>query len=105
MRDAFGWSLDRFLYFGGYPGAASLVSDEERWERYILDALVETTLARDILLMTRVDKPALLRQLFELARAYSGQTSPTRRCWACSMMRGTPPPWPTTLTFWPEPEW
>lgn len=73
MRDAFGWDLDRFLVFGGYPGAAPLVDDEERWRSYVLDSLVETTLSRDILLLTRVDKPALLRQLFQLACAYSGQ--------------------------------
>lgn len=73
MRDGFGWKLERFLYFGGYPGAASLARDEERWRRYILDSLVETTLSRDIFLLTRVDKPALLRRLFQLACAYSGQ--------------------------------
>jgi uncharacterized protein len=73
MKAAFAWSLEEYLYFGGYPGAAPLVKEEERWARYILDALVETTLSRDVLLLTRVDKPALLRQLFELARAYSGQ--------------------------------
>lgn len=73
MREAFGFSLDRFLYFGGYPGAAPLADDPERWRRYLLDALIETTIARDVLLMTRVDKPALLRRLFELACRYSGQ--------------------------------
>lgn len=73
MRDAFGWTLDRYLYFGGYPGAAPLVDDEERWRRYILDSLIETTISRDVLLMARVEKPALLRQLFQLGCAYSGQ--------------------------------
>ncbi len=73
MRDAFGFSLDKYLYFGGYPGAASLCADEPRWNRYILDSLVETTLSRDILWMTQVNKPALLRQLFHLACSYSGQ--------------------------------
>ena len=73
MRDAFGWSLERYLYFGGYPGAAPLVGDRERWGRYILDSLIETTLSRDILLLTRIDKPALLRQLFRLGCDYSGQ--------------------------------
>jgi uncharacterized protein len=73
MREAFGFDLDRFLFFGGYPGAAALVEDEERWRAYILDSLVETTLARDILLLTRVDKPALLRQVFRLACDYSVQ--------------------------------
>jgi len=73
MRAAFGFSLDQYLYFGGYPGAAPLVGEPARWRRYILDALVETTIARDVLLLTRVDKPALLRRLFELGCRYSGQ--------------------------------
>ena len=73
MRAAFGFSLEQYLYFGGYPGAASLVDEPARWSRYIKDALIETTIARDVLLLTRVDKPALLRQLFELGCRYSGQ--------------------------------
>jgi predicted AAA+ superfamily ATPase len=73
MRAAFGFSLDQYLYFGGYPGAAPLIKDPQRWKRYLLDALIETTLARDVLLMTRVDKPALLRRLFDLGCRYSGQ--------------------------------
>ena len=73
MRAAFGFTLDQYVYFGGYPGAAPLAGEPERWRRYILDALVETTIARDVLLLTRVDKPALLRRLFELGCRYSGQ--------------------------------
>jgi len=73
MRDAFGMSLDEYIYFGGYPGAAELRDDEERWRNYIVDALIETTISRDILLMTQVNKPALLRQLFYLGCNYSGQ--------------------------------
>ena len=73
MREAFGVSAEQFLYFGGYPGAAPLIEDPPRWRRYLLDALVETTIARDVLLLTRVDKPALLRRLFELGCRYSGQ--------------------------------
>jgi len=73
MREAFGWSLEQFVFFGGYPGAAPLIEEEERWARYIADSLIETTLARDILLMTRVHKPALLRRLFQLGCDYSGQ--------------------------------
>lgn len=74
MRGAFGFTLEQFLYFGGYPGAASLAGDVPRWRRYLLESLVETTISRDVLSMTRVDKPALLRRLFELACRYSGQT-------------------------------
>jgi uncharacterized protein len=73
MHDAFGWTVDQYIYFGGYPGAAPLADDPDRWARYVKDALIETTLSRDVLLLTRVDKPALLRQLFELACTSSGQ--------------------------------
>jgi predicted AAA+ superfamily ATPase len=45
MRAAFGWDLDRYIYHGGYPGAATLASDHERWVNYILDSLVETTIS------------------------------------------------------------
>lgn len=73
MRDAFGWDLETYIYYGGYPGAASLIADRKRWARYIADSLVETTIARDILLLSRVDKPALLRRMFMLGCDYSGQ--------------------------------
>ncbi|MCX6996975.1 MAG: ATP-binding protein [Kiritimatiellaeota bacterium] len=73
MKAAFGWSVEQYVYFGGYPGAAALIADENRWRRYIVDALIETTIARDILLLSRVDKPALLRRLFHLGCDYSGQ--------------------------------
>lgn len=73
MKSAFGFTLEQHLYFGGYPGAAPLAGDPPRWRRYLLDSLVETTIARDVLLLTRVDKPALLRRLFELGCRYSGQ--------------------------------
>lgn len=73
MRAAFGWNLEQYIYFGGYPGASGLIEDENRWRRYIIDSLIETTISRDILLLTRVDKPALLRRLFQLACDYSGQ--------------------------------
>ena len=73
MRSAFSWNVDEFIFYGGYPGAASLIDDHQRWRRYVLDSLVETSIARDVLLMSRVDKPALLRRLFELACRYSGQ--------------------------------
>jgi hypothetical protein len=73
MTGAFGWSLDQYIYYGGYPGSAPLIGEPERWRTYVLDSLVETTLSRDILLMRRVDKPALLRRLFELGCEYSGR--------------------------------
>ncbi len=73
MRRAFKFDLDRFLVFGGYPGAAALVRDQARWAAYVRESLVDTTLNLDVLQLSRVDKPALLRRLFELACTHSGQ--------------------------------
>lgn len=73
MQEAFGWSIEQYVYFGGYPGSASLINDEERWKNYIKDSLIETSISKDILMLTRVDKPALLKRLFELGCLYSGQ--------------------------------
>lgn len=73
MHAAFGWGPEQFVFYGGYPGAAPLISDGARWSAYIRDSLIETTISRDVLLLTRVDKPALLRRLFELSCRYSGQ--------------------------------
>ncbi len=73
MRDAFGFSPDRYIYFGGYPGSASIAGDETRWKQYIRDSLVDTSISRDILMMKRVDKPSLLKRLFEIGCLYSGQ--------------------------------
>jgi Predicted ATPase (AAA+ superfamily) len=73
MHAAFDFDLDRFLYYGGYPARARDVDDEPRWASYIRDSLVETTISRDVLLLSPVTKPALLRNLFRLACAYSGQ--------------------------------
>ena len=72
-RQAFGWPLERWLYFGGYPGAAPFVDDEPAWKRYVTDSLIETVIARDVLQMQTVTKPALLRHLFALAAGYPAQ--------------------------------
>ena len=73
MREAFGLSLEQYIYFGGYPGSAMLLKDEQRWKDYIRAAMIETAIQRDILQQTPVNKPALLRQTFELGAAYSGK--------------------------------
>jgi predicted AAA+ superfamily ATPase len=73
MGAAFGWDLATFIRYGGYPGSAQIVADPDRWRSYMLDALIEPTLSRDLFLLTRIDKPALLRQLFRLGIDYSGQ--------------------------------
>ena len=73
MNAAFGISLDQYIFFGGYPGAVDLLSTESRWKQYVRDALIEPAITKDVLLMTRVDKPALLRQLFHLGTVGSGK--------------------------------
>ena len=73
MSEAFDFDLPRYVCFGGYPGAAPLVHDQERWHAYITGAVVEPNIERDVLAMQRVDKPSLLKALFELVAGYSGQ--------------------------------
>ena len=73
MTEAFGFDLERYLFFGGYPGAASGTGDVERWATYVQTSLIAPNIERDVLSMTRVDKPALLRRLFYLGASYSGQ--------------------------------
>ncbi len=73
MQSAFGFSPEQYAWFGGYPGSAALIEDEKRWKSYIKDSLIETSLTKDLLMLTRIDKPGLLRNLFELGCLYSGQ--------------------------------
>ena len=73
-REAFGWNLEKWLYFGGYPGAVPFAEDESAWKRYITDSLIETVLARDVIQMSRITKPVLLRHLFALAATLPAQS-------------------------------
>lgn len=73
MYQAFGWTAEQYVWFGAYPGAASLILDELRWKKYVNDALIAPAITRDILSLTRVDKPALLQRLFEFGCLFSGQ--------------------------------
>ena len=73
MQEAFGMSFDEYIYFGGYPGAVSLITDIERWNNYIRDSVIDATINKDILCDTVIGKPALMRQTFELGASYSGQ--------------------------------
>lgn len=73
MQQSFDWSIEQYIFFGAYPGAAPFIGDEARWSSYIRNALIETTISRDILSVTSVKKPSLLRHLFQLGCHYSGQ--------------------------------
>ena len=73
MKECFGLTLDQYLFYGGYPGAAFLIQDEDRFQQYIQSAIIDATINKDILMDTPINKPALLRQTFELGAAYSGE--------------------------------
>ena len=73
MSEAFGFDLEQYLYFGGYPGAASRTGDENLWRDHVNKTMIEPSIGRDILMLPRIDKPALLKQAFELAVRCSGQ--------------------------------
>lgn len=73
MRDCFGWTLPQYIFFGGYPGAAAFIGNETRWRNYVKDSLVEPSISKDVLMDTRVLKPQLLRQLFEIGSSCSGE--------------------------------
>lgn len=73
MREAFNMSLEQYIYYGGYPGAAQLIEDEDRWANYVNGAIIDATINKDILMDSPISKPALLRQTFELSVAYSGK--------------------------------
>lgn len=73
MQEAFDFSLEQYIYFGGYPGSAWLIKDEARWRRYVRDSLIQPNIEKDILQRVRIKNPMLLKQLFELGCHYSGQ--------------------------------
>ena len=73
MRDAFGVSLDEYIYFGGYPGPAHMIKDERRWRKYIKDSLVAPAIEKDVIMTSNIYKPALMKQLFELGCSYSAE--------------------------------
>ncbi len=72
-KQAFKWNLEDFLKFGGYPAAAELSEDIDRWQNYVRNSIIEPVLIKDILGLTTVNKPALFRQTFELAMSYPAQ--------------------------------
>lgn len=73
MQEAFGVTLDQYIYFGGYPGAAKMTNNETRWKSYVRNSLVDSAITNDVLMTSNIYKPALIRQLFELGCSYSGE--------------------------------
>ena len=73
MQEAFGWDINQYIYFGGYPGSAPYVKNEARWRRYMREAIISPAIEKDVLQTTYIYKPALMHQLFRLGCAYSGE--------------------------------
>lgn len=73
MRDAFGVTLDQYIYFGGYPGPARMTGDERRWRKYVRDSLVAPAIEKDVMMTSNIYKPALMKQLFEMGCGYSAE--------------------------------
>jgi len=73
MQKGFGLSPEQYAWFGGYPGSARMIKTEKRWKDYVKNSLIESTISKDILMLTRIDKPSLLKNLFSLTASYSGQ--------------------------------
>ena len=73
MRDAFGVTLDQYIYFGGYPGPAGMIDKEKRWRKYIKDSLVAPAIEKDVIMTSNIYKPALMKQLFEVGCGYSAE--------------------------------
>ena len=73
MREAFGFDIDQYIYYGGYPGSATYLPNESRWRRYMSDAIVDPAIEKDVLLTTHIYKPALMRQLFRLGCSFSSE--------------------------------
>ena len=83
MRDAFGYTLPMYIFFGGYPKFGQLLGPKftpkitidlyRRWLSYIKESIIETTLQQDIKQLKRIANPALFRDLFELCLLSSSQ--------------------------------
>lgn len=73
MRDAFGFTLDEYVYFGGYPDPAHLIRNERLWKKYVKDSLVAPAIDKDVIMTSNIYKPALMKRLFELGCGYSAE--------------------------------
>ena len=73
LKIAFDYDLERYLTYGGYPGAVTYESDFDRWYAYLKDSIVEAVIGKDILLNRKVGNPALFRQAFEILCRYPSQ--------------------------------
>ncbi|MCQ2974106.1 MAG: AAA family ATPase [Bacteroidales bacterium] len=73
MNEAFGYSLDEWIYWGGYPASTIFKDDIRRWRKYVKDSLIAPAIEKDVILTSNIYKPALMKQLFEIGCSYSSE--------------------------------
>lgn len=76
MTQVYGLTNDEYMFFGGYPGSLSVESETTRldyWRKYIIGAVMIPVVDRDILGLTRIRKPSLMRHLIDIVPSYSSQ--------------------------------
>jgi len=73
MNECFGITHEQYAWFGGYPGSMAFIKNEKRWKEYVKAALIETTISKDVLMLTTIHKPALLKQVFDMGVHYSSK--------------------------------
>lgn len=66
-NSAFDVSFERYLDYGGYPGAYPFFKNPDRLRKYLIDSIFESVVNRDIFRFATIKKPALFRQVFYLA--------------------------------------
>jgi predicted AAA+ superfamily ATPase len=72
-RKEFGYSIDDWLRWGGYPGSDSFRKNDARWRSYLTQSIVDAVIGRDILTLKTVKNPALFRQAFAIACGFPAQ--------------------------------
>ncbi len=76
MEKAFGLTAEQFMFYGGYPASWPDEAEKSRfdyWREYITKTIVGSVIGRDIVSLKQIEKPALMRQLIDIAPSYSGQ--------------------------------
>lgn len=73
INTCFGLTHEQYAWFGGYPGAMAFMKNEKRWKEYVKNSLIEATIAKDVLMLTSIHKPALMKQVFDMGVHYSAK--------------------------------
>jgi predicted AAA+ superfamily ATPase len=94
LIQAFGLTDDEaaevYVRFGAFPGELDRRMDYPRWREYILHAIIDPALNRDLLMLEPIQKPALLRQINSLAAAYPGEIISLQKLAAQLLEKGAP---------------